>query len=87
MTCTTLDHVYPVAASVGATQVGTPCYCGARTWGGGKRIARRLKVGAVVRVGGEQRTVVAKARGDDDYKVDAPVSGRQWFERSELEAI
>lgn len=79
--CTSLDHVYP------GTVLGTPCYCGARTWGGAPRRARRVKVGARVRIAGELRTVVEKLRGEDVYRVDAPVGGRALFERDELEVM
>ena len=82
MTCTSLDHVYPT------TVPGTPCYCGVKTWAGAKRAAaRKLAVGDAVRVFGELRIVVEKIRGEDVYRVDAPMRGRALFERNELEVL
>lgn len=80
-TCTTLDHIYP------STVPGTPCYCGDRTWAGAPRTAVTLKVGVSVRVGGETRTVIEKVRGENVYRLDAPVSGRTLFDRDELEVL
>lgn len=83
MTCTTLDHVYP------GTAPGTPCYCGERTWGGAPRAKKKLAVGAAVLIAHagakERRVVTEKLRGEDVYRVDAPVGGRALFERHELE--
>lgn len=76
--CTSLDHVYP------RTVAGQPCYCGARTWAGAPRSAAVLKVGDAVTVGGERRTVTEKLRGEDVYRLDAPVSGRALYDREEL---
>lgn len=93
MTCTTLDHCYPQNAPDRKTAAGTPCYCGRRTWGGGpRRKLQRLKAGAVVHVAGAAhegtRTVLQHVRdaGDEHYVLDAPVYGRKYFERAELEA-
>ena len=67
--CTTMDHLYGPAPVL-----GTPCHCGQRTWGNAPRSAARpLKVGATVRVLGETRTITEKLRGEDLYRVDAPV--------------
>lgn len=76
--CTTLDHIYPRGV------LGTPCHCGARTWGGVPRKAARLKVGATVTVLGETRTIIEKLRGEEVYRVDAPVKGRTLFDREEV---
>lgn len=91
--CTTMDHCYPQNAPDRKTAAGTPCFCGRRTWGGVKKRAalRSLKAGATVHVAGAAhegtRTVVRRVRedGDDCYVLDAPVYGRKYFERTELE--
>ena len=33
MTCTTLDHVYPIDPITNTILLKTPCFCKARTWG------------------------------------------------------
>ena len=80
-TCTSLDHVYPI------TTRGRSCYCGQRTWAGAPRSAATVKAGTTVLVLGETRVVVEKLRGEDAYRIDAPVKGRTLFERDELEAV
>lgn len=95
MTCTAIDHCYPQNAPDRKTAAGTPCYCGRRTWGGGKRrVVRPAQVGDVVKVLGYadagERYVAERVRDDGQwlYKVDgAPVRGRLLFERSELEVV
>lgn len=78
--CTTLDHIYP------NSNPGVGCYCGARTWGPQRPRAKRVAVGSAVVVFGEPRVVTEKLRGEDVYRVDAPVRGRALFDRDELEA-
>ena len=77
--CTSLDHIYPT------TLLGVPCYCGRRTWGGVPRAARSVRIGCAVLVGGALRTITEKLRGEEVYRVDAPVAGRMLFDRDELE--
>lgn len=86
MFCTSISHVYP-APHDRPPQLGTPCFCGQRTWGGAPRLSKRVRVGSRVRALGEERTVTEKVRGEDAYRVDSPVRGRALFERAELEVV
>lgn len=85
--CTSLDHIYPIIG--GTVAQGTPCYCGARTWGGAPRKVLALKAGASVVIAADTertvRIVLEKLRAEDAYRVDQSWKGRTLFERSELE--
>jgi hypothetical protein len=80
MTCTTLDHCCPQNAPDRKTHAG-----------GSRRALKALKAGATVVVAGAAhegtRTVVKFLRDDSCYVLSAPVYGRKYYERVELEAV
>lgn len=84
-TCAAGLHLYP--AETFPVPAGTPCHCGTQTWAGAPRREMRPKVGARVRVLGADRTIIEKLRGEEVYRVDAPVAGRALFEPAELEML
>jgi hypothetical protein len=89
-TCTSLDHIYP-AGKPGKTMLGTPCYCGAKTWGGVPVPKHtRLKPGDRVKVRGTDMvtTVDTVSREKDGgIRLTDRVNGHHYWDRADLDRV